>query len=63
MSAPRVNAKIAGVVRKRMPRPEPSPIVLTIDHSTRTLEEFICLLQAHGVRRVVDDAHLATLVV
>ena len=37
-----------------MPRPEPSPIVLTIGHSTRTLEEFICLLQAHGARRVVD---------
>jgi uncharacterized protein (DUF488 family) len=54
MSASRVNAKIAGLVRKRMPPPEPSPIVLTIGHSTRTLEEFICLLQAHGVRRVVD---------
>jgi len=33
---------------------EPSPIVLTIGHSTRPLEEFIRLLQAHGVRRVVD---------
>jgi uncharacterized protein (DUF488 family) len=29
-------------------------IVLTIGHSTRTLEEFIGLLQAHGVTRVVD---------
>jgi uncharacterized protein (DUF488 family) len=28
--------------------------VLTIGHSTRTLEEFVCLLQAHGVSRVVD---------
>jgi uncharacterized protein (DUF488 family) len=37
-----------------MPPPEPSPIVLTIGHSTRTLEEFICLLQAHGATRVVD---------
>ncbi len=54
MSAPRVNAKIAGLVRKRKPRSEPSPIVLTIGHSIRTLEEFICLLQAHGVKRVVD---------
>jgi uncharacterized protein (DUF488 family) len=27
---------------------------VTIGHSTRTLEEFICLLQAHGIRRVVD---------
>jgi uncharacterized protein (DUF488 family) len=54
MTAPRVNAKVAGLVRNRMPPPEPSPIVLTIGHSTRTLEEFICLLQAHGARRVVD---------
>jgi uncharacterized protein (DUF488 family) len=38
----------------RKPQSEPSPIVLTIGHSTRTLEEFICLLQAHEVRRVVD---------
>ena len=30
------------------------PIVLTIGHSTRTIEEFIRLLQAHGVTRVVD---------
>src|SRR5215469_2975818 len=31
-----------------------SPIVLTIGHSTRSIEEFISLLQAHGVTRVVD---------
>ncbi len=30
------------------------PIVLTIGHSTRTLAEFIGLLQAHGATRVVD---------
>ena len=30
------------------------PSVLTIGHSTRTLEEFITLLKAHGVRRVID---------
>jgi uncharacterized protein (DUF488 family) len=30
------------------------PIVLTIGHSTRTIEEFINLLRAHGVARVVD---------
>ncbi len=30
------------------------PTVLTIGHSTRPLEEFIRLLQAHGVTRVVD---------
>ena len=33
---------------------EPSPIVLTMGHSTRTLEEFIVLLHAHGATRVVD---------
>jgi uncharacterized protein (DUF488 family) len=54
MTVPSVNAKIAGLERKRRPRSEPSRIVLTVGHSTRTLEEFICLLQAHGVRRVVD---------
>jgi uncharacterized protein (DUF488 family) len=28
--------------------------VFTIGHSTRTLAEFIAILRAHGVRRVVD---------
>ena len=32
----------------------PSPVVLTIGHSTRTLEEFIALLKAHRVTLVVD---------
>ena len=29
-------------------------IILTVGHSTRTLDEFIALLHAHGVTRVVD---------
>jgi len=33
---------------------EASPVVLTIGHSTHTLEAFICLLQEYGVQRVVD---------
>ena len=37
-----------------MPSVEPSPIVLTIGHSTHTLAEFIGLLQAHGATGVVD---------
>jgi uncharacterized protein (DUF488 family) len=37
-----------------MPRPEPSRLLLTIGHSTRTVEEFIGLLRAHAVSRVVD---------
>ena len=28
--------------------------VLTVGHSTRSIEEFIQLLEAHGVRRIVD---------
>lgn len=30
------------------------PVVLTIGHSTHSLDEFIALLRAHGVTRVVD---------
>jgi uncharacterized protein (DUF488 family) len=54
MCVPGINAKTGGRKGKRMPSAEPSPIVLTIGHSTRTLEEFIGLLQAHGAVRVVD---------
>jgi len=34
--------------------PKCLPIVLTIGHSTRPLDEFIALLKAHGVTLVVD---------
>ena len=54
MSVPGIKAKTGGRVRKGMPSTEPLPIVLTIGHSTRTLEEFIRLLQAHGATRVAD---------
>ncbi len=37
-----------------MPKEEPSPLVMTIGHSTRTLEEFVRLLQAHEANCVVD---------
>jgi carbohydrate kinase (thermoresistant glucokinase family) len=36
------------------PTAKASPAVLTIGHSTHRLDEFIRLLQAHGVSRVVD---------
>jgi len=49
-----MNTKTGYPGTKRTPRPKPSSIVLTIGHSTRTLEEFIRLLQAHAVTRVVD---------
>jgi len=39
---------------KRMRKIARSPIVLTIGHSTRTIEEFIRLLQTHGATCVVD---------
>ncbi len=54
MSAPEINAQIAGRREKGMPKAEPLLIILTIGHSTRTLEEFIGLLKTHGIVRVVD---------
>jgi uncharacterized protein (DUF488 family) len=51
---PRINTKTARLGGKRMPRAESSPIVMTIGHSTRTVEEFIGLLQRHAVSRVID---------
>lgn len=46
--------KPAARVKKSTPREKRAPFVLTIGHSTRTLEEFIGLLQAHGAACVVD---------
>jgi uncharacterized protein (DUF488 family) len=37
-----------------MPEEELSPLVMTIGHSTRTIEEFIHLLQVHGATCVAD---------
>jgi uncharacterized protein (DUF488 family) len=54
MSVAGIKANTGGRVGKRMPSTEPSPIVLTIGHSTRTIEAFIDLLQAHGTTRVMD---------
>ena len=39
---------------KKKVRVKHSTIVFTVGHSTRTIEEFIGLLQAHAVTRVVD---------
>jgi uncharacterized protein (DUF488 family) len=36
------------------PRLKVAPVILTIGHSTRSLEEFIALLTTHRVTRVVD---------
>jgi uncharacterized protein (DUF488 family) len=54
MSVPGINAGTEGRGGKGMLSAEPLPIVLTIGHSTHTLDEFIRLLQAHGATRVVD---------
>lgn len=54
MSAVKTKSKTVGSERKRRSTAEPSGIVLTIGHSTRTLAEFIRLVQLHAVTRVVD---------
>ena len=41
-------------MKKKTPKEEPSALVMTIGHSTHTLEEFIRLLQAHGATCIVD---------
>ena len=51
---PRINTRTSVRGGKRTPTAEDSQIVLTIGHSTRALEVFIGLLQAHAVSRVVD---------
>ena len=40
--------------RKTTAGAEIPPLVLTVGHSTRPIEDFIRLLQAHGVVRVAD---------
>ena len=41
-------------MKTAIPNEQAPPLVLTIGHSTHALEEFIRLLQAHGVKQVVD---------
>ncbi len=41
-------------ISRRVKRLDPSPIVLTVGHSTRTLNEFITLLLAHDVKQLID---------
>jgi hypothetical protein len=41
-------------VREREPSAGAAPVILTIGHSTRPIDEFIALLQQHGVERLVD---------
>ena len=48
-----IGPRVRGMA-KRTPKEAVSPLVLTIGHSTHSLEEFIGLLQAHAAARVVD---------
>lgn len=54
MKMPEIKAKVLGPRSKRRPWPPASLMVLTIGHSTRTIEAFIVLLQAHEATCVVD---------
>ncbi len=54
MGSSTIKPKAGVPARKHNRGSKPSPIVLTIGHSTRTIEEFIRLLQAHAVTRVAD---------
>jgi hypothetical protein len=54
MNRPTIKTKSGLLARKKMRESEPSLIVLTMGHSTRTIGEFIRLLRAHSVTRVVD---------
>jgi len=53
MSAQRIKKSGDGV-KKDAPKKAALPLVMTIGHSKRTLEEFIGLLQAHAVSQVAD---------
>ena len=33
---------------------DPDPVVFTLGHSTRTLDEFIAILKAHSITRIID---------
>jgi uncharacterized protein (DUF488 family) len=54
MSAQKIDASVAAPRKRRTPKARVSPVVLTIGHSTRAIEEFIGLLQAHGATCVAD---------
>jgi uncharacterized protein (DUF488 family) len=54
MGTARPTVKPAGSLEGSAPRLEAAPVVLTIGHSTRSLEEFVSLLTIHSVTRVID---------
>ena len=48
-------------ISRRVKQLDQSPIVLTVAHSTRTVNEFISLLLAHGVKQLDRCANDPTL--
>jgi uncharacterized protein (DUF488 family) len=42
------------VPRRKKTSPPSQPLILTIGHSNRSIEDFLALLKAHGVQRLVD---------
>lgn len=46
--------KLSGGVKETTAKKTAPLLVMTVGHSTRTLDEFISLLQTHAVARVVD---------
>ncbi|HEV2224350.1 MAG TPA: DUF488 domain-containing protein [Candidatus Acidoferrales bacterium] len=50
---PRTPRKTKTLRRKKTSGPA-QPLILTVGHSNRSLEDFLALLKAHGVQRVVD---------
>lgn len=54
-AAAKIRRRAVSVQTRRLVRKEAAaPRILTIGHSTRPIGEFIRLLQAHGVTRIVD---------
>ena len=46
--------RLGPTVERGAKQPDQRPMVLTVGHSTRTLQEFVALLLDHGVNQLVD---------
>ena len=46
--------RLGPTVERGTKQPDQRPMVLTVGHSTRTLQEFVALLLHHGVHQLVD---------
>lgn len=50
----RIRSMARRVTSNRRTRNSPAPVIFTVGHSTRSFEELVAILRAHGVERVVD---------